>query len=64
MTTVSSLADFFAKKVASGFGDWKVQVDPRGLININPHTRVIDIVVDKDFLCDTTHRVIFLATRY
>ena len=61
MSTVSSLANFFAEKTMAGLGDWKVQLDPRGLMNINPHTRVIDLVAPKIDGYDEHRNVLFLA---
>ena len=43
MSTVSSLANFFAEKTIAGLGDWKVQLDPRGLMDLDPHVRNIDL---------------------
>ena len=61
MSTVSSLANFFAEKTLAGLGDWKVQLDPRGLMDINPHTRVIDLVAPKIDGYDEHRTVLFLA---
>lgn len=61
MSTVSSLANFFAEKTMAGLGDWKVQLDPRGLMDINPHTRVIDLVAPKIDGYDEQRNVLFLA---
>ena len=61
MSTVSSLANFFAEKTMAGLGDWKVQLDPRGLMDINPHTRVIDLVAPKIDGYDERRNVLFLA---
>ena len=61
MSTVSSLANFFAEKTVAGLGNWKVQLDPRGLMDINPHTRVIDLVAPKIDGYDEHRNVLFLA---
>ena len=61
MSTVSSLANFFAEKTMAGLGDWKVQLDPRGLMDIGPHTRVIDLVAPKIDGYDEHRNVLFLA---
>jgi hypothetical protein len=61
VSTVSSLANFFAEKTMAGLGDWKVQLDPRGLMDINPHTRVIDLVAPKIDGYDEHRNVLFLA---
>ena len=61
MSTVSSLANFFAEKTMAGLGDWEVQLDPRGLMDINPHTRVIDLVAPKIDGYDEHRNVLFLA---
>lgn len=61
MSTVSSLANFFAEKTMAGLGDWKVQLDPRGLMDIDPHTRVIDLVAPKIDGYDEHRNVLFLA---
>jgi len=61
VSTVSSLANFFAEKTMAGLGDWKVQLDPRGLMDINPHTRVIDLVAPKIDDYDEHRNVLFLA---
>lgn len=45
----------------AGLGDWKVQLDPRGLMDINPHTRVIDLVAPKIDGYDEQRNVLFLA---
>jgi len=61
VSTVSSLANFFAEETLAGLGDWKVQLDPRGLMDINPHTRVIDLVAPKIDGYDEQRNVLFLA---
>lgn len=61
MSTVSSLANFFAEKTLAGLGDWKVQLDPRGLMDISQHTRVIDLVAPKIDGYDEHRNVLFLA---
>ena len=61
MSTVSSLANFFAEKTMAGLGDWKVQLDPRGLMDLDPHTRVIRLVVPKVDGYDEARNVLFLA---
>lgn len=61
MSTVSSLANFFAEKTLAGLGDWKVQLDPRGLSDMDPHTRVIDLVAPKIDGYDEHRNVLFLA---
>ncbi len=61
MSTVSALANFFAEKTMAGLGDWEVQLDPRGLMDINPHTRVIDLVAPKIDGYDEQRNVLFLA---
>ena len=61
MSTVSSLANFFAEKTLAGLGEWKVQLDPRGLMDIDPHTRVIDLVAPKIDGYDEHRNVLFLA---
>lgn len=61
MSTVSSLANFFAEKTIAGLGNWKVQLDPRGLSDMDPHTRVIRLVVPKIDGYDEHRNVLFLA---
>ena len=61
MSTVSALANFFAEKTLAGLGDWKVQLDPRGLMDISPHARVIDLVAPKIDGYDEHRNVLFLA---
>ena len=61
MSTVSSLANFFAEKTLAGLGDWKVQLDPRGLSDMDPHTRVIELVAPKIDGYDEHRNVLFLA---
>ena len=61
MSTVSSLANFFAEKTIAGLGNWKVQLDPRGLMDLDPHTRVIDLVAPKIDGYDEHRNVLFLA---
>ena len=64
MSTVSSLANFFAEKTLAGLGDWKVQLDPRGLSDIDPHTRVIRLVVPKIDGYDEQRNVLFLEAKF
>ena len=64
MSTVSSLANFFAEKTLAGLGDWKVQLDPRGLSDIDPHTRVIRLVVPKIDGYDERRNIIFLEAKF
>ena len=64
MSTVSSLANFFAEKTVAGLGDWKVQLDPRGLMDINPHTRVIRLVVPKIDGYDERRNILFLEAKF
>ena len=64
MSTVSFLANFFAEKTMAGLGDWKVQLDPRGLMDINPHTRVIRLVVPKIDGYDEQRNVLFLEAKF
>ena len=64
MSTVSSLANFFAEKTLAGLGDWKVQLDPRGLMDINPHTRVIRLVVPKIDGYDERRNILFLEAKF
>ena len=61
MSTVSALANFFAEKTIAGLGNWKVQLDPRGLMDLDPHTRVIDLVAPKIDGYDERRNVLFLA---
>ena len=61
MSTVSSLANFFAEKTIAGLGNWKVQLDPRGLSDLDPHTRVIRLVIPKINGYDEHRNVLFLA---
>ena len=61
MSTVSALANFFAEKTLAGLGDWKVQLDPRGLSDMDPHTRVIELVAPKIDGYDEHRNVLFLA---
>lgn len=63
MSTVSSLANFFAEKTVAGLGNWKVQLDPRGLMDLDPHTRVIDLVVPKIDGYDEVRNILFLAVK-
>lgn len=64
MSTVSSLANFFAEKTMAGLGDWKVQLDPRGLSDMDPHSRVIRLVVPKIDGYDEARNVLFLAAKF
>lgn len=64
MSTVSSLANFFAEKTVAGLGDWKVRLDPRGLMGLDPHARVIDLVVPKIEGYDEARNVLFLAAKF
>jgi len=64
VSTVSSLANFFAEKTIAGLGNWKVQLDPRGLTDIDPHTRVIDLVVPKIDGYNEARNVLFLAAKF
>lgn len=64
MSTVSSLANFFAEKTMAGLGDWKVQLDPRGLMDIDPHTRVIRLVVPKIDGYDERRNILFLEAKF
>ncbi len=64
MSTVSSLANFFAEKTMAGLGDWKVQLDPRGLSDMDPHTRVIRLVVPKIDGYDERRNIIFLEAKF
>ena len=64
MSTVSSLANFFAEKTLAGLGDWKVQLDPRGLMDISPHTRVIDLVAPKIGGYDERRNILFLEAKF
>lgn len=64
MSTVSALANFFAEKTVAGLGDWKVQLDPRGLSDIDPHTRVIRLVVPKIDGYDERRNILFLEAKF
>ena len=64
MSTVSSLANFFAEKTLAGLGDWKVQLDPRGLSDMDPHTRVIRLVVPKIDGYDERRNILFLEAKF
>ena len=64
MSTVSSLANFFAEKTMAGLGDWKVQLDPRGLMDLDPHTRVIDLVIPKVNGYDESRNILFLEAKF
>lgn len=64
MSTVSSLANFFAEKTIAGLGNWKVQLDPRGLMDLDPHTRVIRLVVPKIDGYDERRNIIFLEAKF
>ena len=64
MSTVSSLANFFAEKTIAGLGDWKVQLDPRGLMDLDPHARVIEIVVPKIDGYDERRNILFLEAKF
>lgn len=64
MSTVSALANFFAEKTMAGLGDWKVQLDPRGLSDMDPHTRVIRLVVPKIDGYDERRNIIFLEAKF
>jgi hypothetical protein len=64
VSTVSSLANFFAEKTMAGLGDWKVQLDPRGLSDMDPHTRVIRLVVPKIDGYDERRNIIFLEAKF
>ena len=64
MSTVSSLANFFAEKTIAGFGNWKVQLDPRGLSDLDPHTRVIRLVIPKINGYDESRNILFLEAKF
>ena len=64
MSTVSALANFFAEKTMAGLGDWKVRLDPRGLSDMDPHTRVIRLVVPKIDGYDERRNIIFLEAKF
>ena len=64
MSTVSSLANFFAEKTVAGLGDWKVQLDPRGLSDLDPHTRVIRLVIPKINGDDESRNILFLEAKF
>ena len=64
MSTVSSLANFFAEKTVAGLGDWKVQLDPRGLSDLDPHTRVIRLVIPKINGYDESRNILFLEAKF
>jgi hypothetical protein len=64
VSTVSTLANFFAEKTVAGLGDWKVQLDPRGLMDLGPHTRVIRLVVPKIDGYDERRNIIFLEAKF
>lgn len=64
MSTVSSLANFFAEKTMAGLGDWKVHLDPRGLSDMDPHTRVIRLVVPKIDGYDERRNILFLEAKF
>ncbi len=64
MSTVSALANFFAEKTLAGLGDWKVQLDPRGLMDLDPHTRVIHLVVPKIDGYDERRNILFLEAKF
>ena len=64
MSTVSALANFFAEKTLAGLGDWKVQLDPRGLSDMDPHTRVIRLVVPKINGYDESRNILFLEAKF
>ena len=63
MSTVSSLANFFAEKTVAGLGDWKVQLDPRGLIELDPHVRNIDLEPHTFDGYDEVRNILFLAVK-
>jgi hypothetical protein len=64
VSTVSALANFFAEKTVAGLGDWKVQLDPRGLSDMDPHTRVIRLVVPKIDGYDERRNILFLEAKF
>ena len=64
MSTVSALANFFAEKTLAGLGDWKVQLDRRGLSDMDPHTRVIRLVVPKIDGYDERRNILFLEAKF
>lgn len=64
MSTVSSLANFFAEKTVAGLGNWRVQLDPRGLMDLDPHTRVIDLVIPKVNGYDESRNILFLEAKF
>jgi len=64
VSTVSALANFFAEKTLAGLGDWKVQLDPRGLSDMDPHTRVIRLVVPKIDGYDERRNILFLEAKF
>ena len=64
MSTVSSLANFFAEKTIAGLGNWKVQLDPRGLIELDPHVRNIDLEPHKIDGYDEVRNILFLVAKF
>jgi len=64
VSTVSALANFFAEKTLAGLGDWKVQLDPRGLSDMDPHTRVIRLAVPKIDGYDERRNILFLEAKF
>jgi len=64
VSTVSALANFFAEKTMAGLGDWKVQLDPRGLMDLDPHTRVIRLVIPKVNGYDESRNILFLEAKF
>lgn len=64
MSTVVALAQFLQDKVADGLGEWKVQLDPRGLLDFNPHTRVIDLVIPKIGGYDASRNILFIEAKF
>jgi len=64
VSTVSSLANFFAEKTIAGLGNWRVQLDPRGLMDLDPHTRVIDLVAPKIDGYDESRNILFLEAKF
>jgi len=71
VSTVSALANFFAEKTMAGLGDWKVQLDPRGLMDLctmcsdsTSRNRNIELAVPSVDEQDKNRNILFLVAKF
>jgi hypothetical protein len=57
---VSQMLDFFADQASAGRGNWKVYLDPRGLL---PLTKRMKLNVSEVDYCDSKKEIVFLNAR-